>query len=96
MRGRQIEVFREVMRLGGISCAAKTLNVSQPAVSRMIDSLATEVSFALFERCGRGVTPTPEAYPLMREVDLYFLGMDRVSNAAAAIRETRRGSCALG
>lgn len=96
MRGRQIEVFREVMRLGGISRAAEVLNISQPAVSRMIDSLATDVGFALFERQGRGITPTPEAHLLMREIDVYFLGLDRVSAAAAAIRETRRGQLRIG
>lgn len=96
MRGRQIEVFREVMRLGGISRAAEVLNISQPAVSRLMDSLATEVGFTLFERQGRGVAPTPEAHLLMREVDIYFLGLDRVSAAAAAIRETRRGQLRIG
>ncbi|MEM1065616.1 MAG: LysR substrate-binding domain-containing protein [Pseudomonadota bacterium] len=96
LKGRQIEAFRAVMRHGGISRAAEVLGVTQPAVSRLIDSLARDVGFTLFEREGRGVVPTPEANLLMREVDVHFMGLDRVAAAAEAIRETRRGHLRIG
>ncbi len=96
LRGRQIEAFRAVMRHGGISRGAEVMGVTQPAVSRLIDGLAREVGFTLFEREGRGVVPTPEAHLLMREVDVHFMGLDRVAAAAEAIRETRRGQLRIG
>ncbi|MEO0385945.1 MAG: LysR substrate-binding domain-containing protein [Pseudomonadota bacterium] len=96
LRGRQIEAFRAVMLHGGMSRAADVLGVTQPAVSRLIDSLARDVGFALFEREGRGVVATPEAHLLMREVEIHFMGLDRVAAAAEAIRETRRGHLRIG
>ena len=96
LRGRQIEAFRAVMVHGGISRAAEVLGITQPAVSRLVDSLARDLGFTLFEREGRGVVPTPEAHLLMREVDIYFMGIDRVAAAAEAIRETRRGQLRIG
>jgi DNA-binding transcriptional LysR family regulator len=91
LRERQIEVFRAVMNYGGINRASKILNISQPAVSRMISSLEADTGIALFERSGRAVKPTPEAHQLKSEVDTFFIGLDRISQAAGEIRELRRG-----
>ena len=91
MRGRQIEVFRAVMNHGGINRASEMLNISQPAVSRMISGLEAATGLTLFERSGRSVKPTPEARQFKREVDTYFIGLDRIAGAAEEIRELRRG-----
>ncbi len=91
MRERQIEVFRAVMNHGGINRASEMLNISQPAVSRMIAGLEADTGLTLFERDGRTVKPTPEARQFKREVDTYFIGLDRIAGAAEEIRELRRG-----
>ena len=91
MRERQIEVFRAVMNHGGINRASEMLNISQPAVSRMISGLEAATGLTLFERSGRSVKPTPEARQFKREVDTYFIGLDRIAGAAEEIRELRRG-----
>lgn len=91
MKERQIEVFRAVMNHGGINRAAEMLNISQPAVSRMIAGLEADTGLTLFERSGRMVRPTPEARQFKREVDTYFIGLDRIVGAAEEIRELRRG-----
>ena len=91
MRERQIEVFRAVMNHGGINRASEMLNISQPAVSRMISGLEADTGLTLFERSGRTVKPTPEARQFKREVDTYFIGLDRIAGAAEEIRELRRG-----
>lgn len=95
LKARQIEAFRAVMAHGGVGRAAEVLRISQPAVSRLIASLERDVGFDLFERVGRGLTPTPEAHLLLREVETYFLGLDRVAQAASAIREARQGQLRL-
>ena len=95
MKQRHIDVFRAVMTYGGISRAAEVLNVSQPAVSRTIAELETEVGFRLFDRQGRHSKPTPEAEQLKEEVDTYFAGLERVEAAAAEIRDLRRGHVRL-
>lgn len=91
MRERQLEVFRAVMRYGGINRASEMLNISQPAVSRMVAGLEADTGLTLFERTGRSVKPTPEAHQFKREVDTYFIGLDRIADAAQEIRELRRG-----
>jgi len=95
MKERQIEIFSAVMNYGGISRASDMLNISQPAVSRMIADLESETGLQLFRRSGRAVQPTPEAHQLKREVDTFFIGLDRIAMATEEIRELRRGHVRL-
>ena len=57
-------VFEAVMREGGITAAARTLNLSQPAVSHALARLREAVGDPLFERQGRSMVPTPMARSL--------------------------------
>lgn len=55
---RQIEYFVHVAELGSFTRASQLLNVAQPALSRQVRSLEIELRQSLFQRTGRGVTPT--------------------------------------
>ncbi|MFD1343395.1 LysR substrate-binding domain-containing protein [Litorisediminicola beolgyonensis] len=55
---RQVRVFLEIARLGSLSAAADTLNVSQPAVSKTLKDLEDLLGTALFDRTGRGMVLT--------------------------------------
>lgn len=46
----EIEAFIEIVQTGSISAAAKSLYVSQPALSRRIHTLEAELGYALLER----------------------------------------------
>ena len=50
---RQLSTFREVMRSGSISQAARTVGRTQPAVSTMVQTLEDQLGFALFVRTRR-------------------------------------------
>ncbi|MGB1010054.1 MAG: LysR substrate-binding domain-containing protein [Thiolinea sp.] len=65
---RQLEAFRAVAQCGSMTQAAAELDISQPAVSRLLSSLAESVGFKLFERKGRQLRPTQESRFLLREV----------------------------
>ncbi|KQV88858.1 LysR family transcriptional regulator [Pelomonas sp. Root1237] len=54
----QIEYFIQVAEHGSFSKAALVLNVAQPALSRQVRALETELHETLFLRNGRGVTLT--------------------------------------
>ncbi len=58
MNLRQIEYFIEVAELGSFSKAAAALDIAQPALSRQVRALETELRETLLLRNGRGVTLT--------------------------------------
>ena len=94
MRGpnpRQIEAFRAVVLTGGVSAAAALLNVTQPAVSRMIRDLQSQLGLVLFERRGTGLVPTSEGLSLYAEVERAFVGLERIAQTAAELRSRRAG-----
>lgn len=89
---RQIEAFRAVMLTGGITAAADLMNVTQPAVTRLIHDLQSRLGLRLFERRGARIVPTGEAHSLYREVERSFVGLDRILRAAVELRERRAGT----
>ncbi|UCE30952.1 MAG: LysR family transcriptional regulator [Burkholderiales bacterium] len=58
MNLRQLEYFVCVAEHGSFSQAARVLNVAQPALSRQVRLLETDLREALLLRTGRGVVPT--------------------------------------
>ncbi|MCX2725267.1 LysR family transcriptional regulator [Roseibium salinum] len=66
---RQLATFREVMRSGSISEAARTLGRTQPAVSSTIAGLETELELKLFMREQGRLVPTPEAEFFLDEAE---------------------------
>ena len=91
MRYRQLEAFRAVMRAGSVTQAAEMLNVSQPAVSRLIACLEQDVGFPLFRRRRGRLQPTPEADFLLGEVERAIANLDHVAQIADDIRKRRTG-----
>ena len=61
---RHVEAFLAVAEAGTISAAARNRHVSQPALSKTISELETQLGKPLFERTGRRVllTPAGEAF----------------------------------
>ena len=48
---RQIEVFKAVIETGTVSRAAETLNMSQPAASKLLSNLEADSGLDLFDPC---------------------------------------------
>ncbi|MGA0572847.1 LysR substrate-binding domain-containing protein [Variovorax sp. VNK109] len=92
---RQIEVFRAIMQTGSISRAAGLLNVSQPAVSRLLSYTEQRLGLKLFERIKGRLYPTPEAKRLFVEVNLVYQGVQRVNEVAEDLIEHRMGHLRL-
>ena len=88
---RQIEAFRAVVLTGGVGAAAALINISQPAVSRLIRDLQAELGLVLFERRGTGLVPTSEALSLYAEVERAFVGLERIAQTASELRNRRAG-----
>jgi DNA-binding transcriptional LysR family regulator len=80
MEIRQLESFREVVREGSFTGAARKLRMTQPAVSLHVKALEDELGVRLLERDGRGVRLTEAGATLLRTAD----------DALAALEDVRR------
>lgn len=71
-------VFNEVANVGNITVAADKLHISQPAVSKSIKSLESQLGGPLFVRTKRGVNLTEEG----KELHAYIkLAIEHIRNA---------------
>lgn len=84
---KALKAFCLVVRRGSIAGAADDMNLSQPAVSRLITNLEHELGFALFHRDKRALHPTDEARRFFREAERILAGLDQLSDIASDIRE---------
>ncbi len=70
MELRQLQSFREVVREGSFTAAAKRLHMTQPAVSLHIKGLEKELGARLMERDTRGVRLTPAGEVMLETADV--------------------------
>jgi DNA-binding transcriptional LysR family regulator len=82
MRLRHIEVFNAVMLTGSVSSAARLINVTQPAVSRILAHAELQLGFALFQRTKGRLSPTTEAQTLYPHIERLFAQLDEVQRLA--------------
>ncbi len=61
--------FREVMRQGSLSAAARGLGLTQPTLGRHVAALEAGLGTALFTRSPQGLTPTTAALELLPRVE---------------------------
>lgn len=96
MNARQLEIFRAIVRDGSLTAAANSLNISQPAVSKMLRHLESQLGYALFDRIGGRLAPTAEAQILFVDADRVFREMESLKQLALTIRERHVGLLRIG
>ena len=82
---RQLEAFAAVISAGNITAAAKALDRSQPAVSRLIQELEQSLGYLLFTRNGPRIHPTEEALQLHQYVQKALLSLQQIRLRAQEI-----------
>ncbi|WP_321931032.1 LysR family transcriptional regulator [Paraburkholderia guartelaensis] len=85
MELRQLEAFAAVVTTGSVTAAGRLLGRSQPAITRLIQELETEVGYALFTRNGPRVTPTEQGILLYEDVEHVLTGMQQIRKRAGEI-----------
>lgn len=82
--------FVKIVELESFTAAAKECFVTQPALSRAIGELETELQHTLFERTGKGATPTAagricyeEALKVLRQCDTLVSRVQNETNECA-------------
>lgn len=81
----QLEAFSAVMTIGSVTGAGRSLGRSQPAISKAIQDLESELGYALFDRNGPRVTPTDKAFLLYEEVERSLVGLRTIRERAIEI-----------
>jgi len=88
---RQLSTFREVMRSGSISQAARSVGRTQPAVSTMVQTLEDQLGFSLFVRTHGKLAPTPEAHFLLEECEEILGRVERTERTLERIGSLQSG-----
>ena len=86
---RQLRLLVAVGQYGSIQNAARELQISQPAATKLIQDLELDFEVKLFERTNRGVIPTEYGDALIRHGKLILA---QVSNAAQELDDLTEGS----
>ena len=93
---RQVEAFKAVIEYGTVSRAAEMMNVSQPAMSKLIAHLEEDTALRLFDRVKGRLVPTRRGMRLYEEIDRIFAGVRQVENAVDAIRRDEQSRLLIG
>ena len=91
MKLRQLEVFYAVYLRGTVSSAARSLGVSQPTISKTLARLEDRVGFALFERTGGRLHPTPRSERLFVAVEPIFEQVSELQTLLATLSNEHAG-----
>lgn len=92
MNIKALRAFRATLSEGTLAAAGGVLNLSQPAISRLISGLEGELRITLFDRSGRSLTPTPEGLAFYRDAGRILDNLDEIPRIAAEIRAGRTES----
>ncbi len=86
MNLKSLRAFRLIVSEGSLAAAAATLNLSQPAVSRLISLLEAETKLKLFNRTRRRLTMSEVGEAFYRETQHILDGVDEIPHIADKIR----------
>ena len=91
----QLEALVAVARLGGLTRAAASLNLSQPGVSRRLGLLERELGAPLFERIPSGIVLTAAGRAFLPHAEAVLASMRDGVDALRALEGTDRGDVTL-
>lgn len=96
IRLSQMRLFLLVCDCKSFTAASKRLYTTQSAVSKSIASLERELGFALFERGGGTLEPTPAGVVLLKRWGQIIENIEASVNEATAMAENGRGTIRIG
>src|SRR5262245_54999245 len=91
-----LECFRVAGRLQHVTRAAEQLGTSQPALSRSLARLQSELGVQLFQRAGRSIRLTRSGELFLSRVERALGEIDNGRRELADLKAADRGSVALG
>ncbi|RUT34801.1 LysR family transcriptional regulator [Arsenicitalea aurantiaca] len=96
MKLQQLRYLIQVAESGSFTKAATKLNIAQPALSKQIRLLESDLGVALFVRDGRGVEATAAGRELLRRAGLLFHDLYEMRQAVTSYRDVVEGTVTIG
>jgi DNA-binding transcriptional LysR family regulator len=95
MELRQLESFREIVRLGSFTAAARQLHTAQPTISLHVKTLEQELGARLLERDGKGVRLTAAGRLVLQAAEAALGALDEVRRRVREEQDPERGRVVL-
>lgn len=99
IRFRQLEAFVLIVETGGVTTAAKQLNLTQSSVSKLLSGLETELGFVLFDRVGRQLRLSEQGRAFLKKARETIAAFGDIQRTAEDIRDNHGRKlriCAIG
>ncbi|MFD1559346.1 LysR substrate-binding domain-containing protein [Paraburkholderia silviterrae] len=96
LKTRQLLLVVALAEEGNIHRAAASLNLTQPAASKLLRELEEMLGAVLFERLPRGMRPTLYGDALIRHARAVLGSLDQAQEELAALKAGRLGHVAVG
>lgn len=91
-----LRLFTAVVEHGSVGAAARSLGVSQPAVSRAVRELETQTGLALLERSARGIRLTAEGEEVYAHARGVYAAERAVEESIASMKGMQKGTLHIG
>lgn len=93
---RQLRLLVAAGKHQNILYAAQSLNISQPAATKLIKDLEADFDVRLFDRTNRGVIPTAHGAALIRHAQLIFAQLGTAAQELEDLTEGAIGRVTIG
>ena len=93
---RSARVLIACARHGSLGRASAALNMTQPAISRILQRLEDGLGVTLFERTTRGVTPTEYGRAILPHAELVISEIAAAEDMVRQMRGAHRGTIRVG
>lgn len=96
VKTRQLMLLIAIEEEGNIHRAAETLNMSQPAASKLLKDLEDMIAVPLFERLPRGMRPTWYGEAMIRHARMALASLGEAGAEIEALKAGHFGSVSIG
>lgn len=96
LRLRQLQVLISLSETQNISHSAELLHMTQPALSKWLKDLETDIGLQLFERHARGLRPTDNGRILKNFAERISNELERARDEMASLKSGSSGRAVIG
>lgn len=96
LKPSQLKLIGSIEDSGKLQLAAEMVGISQPAASRMLSEIETDVGAPLFERLPRGMVVTEIGAAFVRHARVILSELDTLANEVTQLRGGQAGAVRIG